>query len=213
MTEPLLQSSFICEGLLSPSFLQGNFAGYIIWDCQFWGVCFCFLTLTGCGAASFWLLWFQRRSCYRSRRCPPVSNASFLSSLFQKCLFVFSHWKFNDDASWQVKPTSQSTLLAMGIRYRACLPSSSRLQTLASPWGYSNAPITSSHGIQGSPHTLGTAKSASHAPCWLVNQLYSTVQASCGPDSSFPRLWVSVINKLLLISSDPCWVWGLPLSL
>ena len=71
-----------------------------------------------------------------------------------------------------------------------------RAQFPASPWNYSNKPITSSHGNQQDPTPL--LLPASHSLTAPSGSLCSWVQPSCGPTwnavSSSLRLWVYVIN-------------------
>lgn len=71
--------------LLDIRFGIASFKGFIL---------FLFLILEWCGVASFWLPWFQRRNHYYSHCCFPVDNASFLFSLFQTYVFIFSSQSF-----------------------------------------------------------------------------------------------------------------------
>lgn len=65
---------------------------------------------------------------------------------------------------------------------RCSLPSlqHNKLQLPATPAHYSNKLITSSHGNQGSPQPLVTAKPTSHKPCWFI------LLPGAGPDCHLP---------------------------
>ena len=85
-----------------------------------------------------------------------------------------------------------------GDQLRTCLSPSSRFQSAASPWTYSNKPITSSYRKQGAPHPLDTTKPASHCPRLFSVLLCDPVWHAVGCES--------VTNKLLSASSVQCWL-------
>lgn len=72
---------------------------------------------------------------------------------------------------------SQTTFLVKGPG-NFCSSLGGRLQFPASPWIYSNNPITSSHWSQEAPHTFNTINSASQSPSWFSGSMSGTSYAA-----------------------------------
>lgn len=95
----------------------------------------------------------------------------FLNNWEKQKGLQWSNCKFPSTLLLWIRYASGTTLLIKLTRHSSCfsVPSSS--------WNYSNKPITSSCGNQGSPHPLETTKPALHSPSLFI-QLPSA--APCG---------------------------------
>lgn len=109
----------------------------------------------------------------------------------------------------KLRSPNQTTLLVSGTRYISCLSLSGWFQLPASPWNYSNKPITSSHRNQG--HLSLLLLQILLPPPWLVLFVPqgTSLISPCDVQCPLLGLQVCLMNKLLFyficsVSSAVC---------
>lgn len=109
----------------------------------------------------------------------------------------------------QIRSSSQTMFLSRGTRQSVYFALRSEFQFSANLQNYSNRPVTSSPGSEGTPHPPDTVKPASHSPCLFTLFL---IQSPCGAVwravPSCRGLWVYVTKAAveLLLSKVRCQV-------